>query len=127
MNTAFHTYRNCEVLGVDRPFDHTTKAGSVKERTGDYDDALRNKKALVIPMILEAFGGISPHSLHFIRRLALRAKGAPARARQHRLRRVEHERQVVLRTPHAAARSGCAGGRREGYPEEDHRDEDAPY
>ena len=53
--------------------------GSVKERTGDYDDALRNKKALVIPMILEAFGGISPHSLHFIRRLALRAKGARAR------------------------------------------------
>jgi hypothetical protein len=29
------------------------------------------KKALVTPMILEAFGGISPHSLHFIRRLAL--------------------------------------------------------
>ena len=28
---------------------------------------------------LEAFGGISPHSLHFIRRLALRAKGARAR------------------------------------------------
>ena len=53
--------------------------GSVKERTGDYDDALSNKKALVIPMILEAFGGISPHSLHFIRRLALRAKGARAR------------------------------------------------
>ena len=46
---------------------------------GDYEDALRNKKALVIPMILEAFGGISPHSLHFIRRLALRAKGARAR------------------------------------------------
>jgi hypothetical protein len=30
-------------------------------------------------MILEAFGGISPHSLYFIRRLALRAKGARAR------------------------------------------------
>ena len=112
-------------LGVDRPFNHATKVGSVKERTGDYDDALRNKKALVIPMILEAFGGISPHSLHFIRRLALRAKGA--RARQHRLRSFEHERQVVLRTPHAAAFSGRAGGRREGDPEEDHRDEDAPY
>ena len=52
-------------LGVDRPFNHATKVGScVKERTGDYDDALRNKKALVIPMILEAFGGISPHSLY---------------------------------------------------------------
>jgi hypothetical protein len=70
-------------LGVDRPFNHATKVGSVKERTGDYDDALRNKKALVVipkfPMILEAYSGISPHSLHFIRRLALRAKGARAR------------------------------------------------
>ena len=47
----------CLTLGVDRPFNHTTKVGSVKERTGDYEDALRNKKALVIPMILEAFGG----------------------------------------------------------------------
>jgi hypothetical protein len=108
--------------GVDRPFNHATKVGtlgSVKERTGDYDDALRNKKALVIPMILEAYG-ISPHSLHFIRRLALRAKGARARdssiTRQHRLRRFEHERQVVLGTPHAAARSGCAGGQREEDP-----------
>ena len=35
-------------------------------------------EALVIPMILEAFGGISPHSLNFIRRLALRATGARA-------------------------------------------------
>ena len=115
-------------LGVDRPFNHATKVlgRCVKERTGDYDDALRNKKALVIPMILEAFGGISPHSLHFIRRLARRTEGR-ARATAHRLQSFEHERQVVLRTPHAAARSGRAGGRREGDPEEDHRDEDAPY
>ena len=36
----------CErTLGVDRPFNHTTKVGSVKERTGDYEDALRNIKA----------------------------------------------------------------------------------
>ena len=45
------------------------------------EDALRNKKALVIPMSLEAFGGILPHSLHFIRRIALRANGARGRAR----------------------------------------------
>ena len=64
-------------------------------------------------MILEAFGGISPHSLHFIRRLARRTEGR-ARATAHRLQSFEHERQVVLRTPHAAARSGRAGGRREG-------------
>ena len=80
MSRRVHEPLRAFVLGVDRPFDHTTKVGSVKERTGEYDDALRNKKALVIPMILEAFGGnISPHSLHFIRRLALRAKGARAR------------------------------------------------
>ena len=34
---------------------------------------------MVIPMILEAFGGISPHSLHFIRHLARRTEGARAR------------------------------------------------
>ena len=58
-----------------------------------------------------------------------------ARARQHRLRRFEHERQVILRSPAAQVGDAkgipsftrCAGGRREGDPEEDHRDEDAPF
>ena len=69
----------------------------------------------MIPMILEAFGGItSLFTLHPAPRATCTGKRG-ARARQHRLRRVENERQVVLRTPHAAARSGCAGGRREGY------------
>ena len=35
--------------------------------------------------------------------------------------------RVNYYTAHAATRVGCAGGQREGYPEEDHRDEDAPY
>ena len=66
-------------LGKDPPFNHATGVGSVKARPGDYFDALRNKKAIVVPMILEAQGGIAPHSLHFIRRLAQRAKGARGR------------------------------------------------
>jgi hypothetical protein len=70
------------------------------------------------------------HSLHFIRRLALRAKGPKGRARataditvyggsstSAKSFFVHHTQQL------AAAR--CAGGRREGDPEEDHRDEDA--
>ena len=67
------------VLGKDKPFDHATGKGSVKARAGEYYDALRNRKAIVVPMIIESFGGISPHSIHFIGRLATRAKGARAR------------------------------------------------
>ena len=67
------------VLGKDKPFCHKTGKGSVKARDGEYYDALRNRKAMVIPMIVEAFGGISPHALNFIGRLAARAKGARAR------------------------------------------------
>ena len=37
-------------------------------------EALKNKKATVIPAIVETFGGISPHFLKFIMRLAARAK-----------------------------------------------------
>ena len=66
-------------LGTDKPFDHATGKGSVKAKPGEYYDALRNKKAIVVPMIVESYGGISPHSLNFIGRLAARAKGARAR------------------------------------------------
>jgi len=61
-------------LGRDKPLDHSTGRGSVKARRGDYWDALKNKKAVVIPAIVETFGGISPHFLRFISRLAARTK-----------------------------------------------------
>ena len=51
-----------------------------------------HSRASTAPSItLRKVGGISPHSLHFIRRLALRSGERGARARQHRLRRVEHD------------------------------------
>ena len=66
-------------LGKDLPFDHRTGRGSVKAVRGDYYDALKNKRAKVVPMIVETFGGHSPHSLRYISRLAARVKKARAR------------------------------------------------
>ena len=63
-------------LGCDQPFDHNTGKGSVKERRGDYYDALYNKRAVVIPFIVETFGGMSAHALKYVAKLAQRvAKG----------------------------------------------------
>ena len=50
-----------------------------RDEMREEEDALRNKKAVVIPLIVESFGGISGHSRHFIRRLADRARGPQAR------------------------------------------------
>lgn len=61
-------------LGRDKPLNHKTGKGTVKERRGQYFDALRNKRSTVIPMIVETFGGISPHAIHHIAKLAKRAK-----------------------------------------------------
>ena len=46
-------------VGKDKPFNHHTGKGAIKAQRGSYYDALRNKKATVIPMIVETFGGIS--------------------------------------------------------------------
>jgi hypothetical protein len=58
----------------DRVFLYSHFQSRQSARAGDFDDALRNKKALVIPMILEAFGGIS-RNLYTLRRPA--PAGAP--------------------------------------------------
>ena len=67
--------------GHDRPFDHSTGRGWVRGKRGAYYDALRNKKATVVPMIVETYGGIAPQSRAYVRRLAARAKGARAHDR----------------------------------------------
>jgi hypothetical protein len=59
-------------LGRDKPFDHKTGKGSVKARRGDYYDALFNKRAIVVPFIVEVFGGISAHALKYVAQLAQR-------------------------------------------------------
>ena len=66
-------------LGHGKPMDHATGKGTVKEKRGDYYDALKNKKAKVVPMIVEVNGGIAPQSVHFISRLSARAKKNAAR------------------------------------------------
>ena len=68
-------------MGVDKPFNHHTGVGSVKEVRGDYYDALRVKRATVVPMIVETHGGITAHSLKYVSRLARRAEGAGERDR----------------------------------------------
>ena len=99
-------------VGRDKPLDHATGRGAVKSHRGDYWDALKNKKATVIPAIVETFGGISPHFLKFIMRLAARAKKGGGRDGT-KYGRSTHERKVILRTPHAAAICRGTGGRRQ--------------
>lgn len=54
--------------------DHWTGKGYVAETRGQYYDALVVKKCWVVPMIIEAFGGITPHARAHIAYLAQRAK-----------------------------------------------------
>ena len=74
----------CKARGnkaTDRPFDHSTGAGWVEGRRGDYYDALANKRSKVAPFIVESYGGIAPHSRAALRRLARRATAKGARDR----------------------------------------------
>ena len=50
----------------DGPLDHATGKGWVKGVKGDYYDALYVKKSRVVTMIVEAYGGITPHALAHI-------------------------------------------------------------
>ena len=45
---------------------------------GQYHDALFVKRNVVVPFIVEAYGGISPHALAYMRYLARRATGKNA-------------------------------------------------
>ena len=53
--------------------DHTTGQGWVAAKQGAYHDALVNKRSTVVPYIVEATGGIAPHSRAKTRCLAKRA------------------------------------------------------
>ena len=61
------------------PLDHATGLGWVKGVKGDYDDALRVKRGLVIPVIIETRGGLSRHARARVSQLAARVAGANAR------------------------------------------------
>ena len=63
----------------DGPLNHHTGKGYVAEVRGDYYDALFVKRSRVIPFIVEATGGITPHALAHVTYLARRARGKTAR------------------------------------------------
>ncbi len=70
------------ILGAKEPgrqrdgaFDHSTGHGWVKGSDGHYKDAIFVKRSRVVPFIVEAYGGIAPHSLAHGNHLARRAKG----------------------------------------------------
>ena len=58
---------------------HATGKGYVASHRGTYHDALARKRNVVIPMIVEVFGGISKHSRAFISGCANRAAGGKGR------------------------------------------------
>ena len=63
----------------DKAFNHSTGKGYVAPVSGQYYDAIHVKKTRVVPMIVEAQGGITPHALAHIGYLSRRAKGKGAR------------------------------------------------
>ena len=66
----------------DGPLNHHTGKGYVAEVRGDYYDALFVKRSRVIPFIVEAMGGITPHAAmrSHTSRISLDAHAARPRA-----------------------------------------------
>ena len=62
----------------DGPFDHTTGKGWVKGVRGHYYDALYVKRSRVVPVIVEATGGVTRHARAHIGYLARRSSGRGA-------------------------------------------------
>ena len=56
------------------PFNHVTGRGWVKQKDGQYKDAL-NKRTQVNLMLVESLGGVASGSRHRVRRLGRRAEG----------------------------------------------------
>ena len=54
----------CKEMGrkSQGPFIHATGRGWVKQKDGQYKDALVRTRASVVPMIVETTGGLAPHS-----------------------------------------------------------------
>ena len=60
------------------PLDHATGKGWVKQRDGQYKDALVHTRATVVPMIVETTGGVAPHSRRHCGLLTGRTRGKGA-------------------------------------------------
>ena len=72
----------------DGPLDHATGKGWVKKVEGEYDDCLKTGKGICRIVLIEAQGGVSPHTRASVRLQARRAsaKGAIDRTRYGRAR-----------------------------------------
>ena len=57
----------------DGPFNHATGRGYVKGRKGHYDDAIKKKNNMVVPIIVESFGGIGTRAQRALKFAARRA------------------------------------------------------
>ena len=69
------TILGCAARGVPgEAFDHTTGKGHVPFYKGDYYDARHVKRNQVVPLIVEALGGIGRRGARCLRFLARRAK-----------------------------------------------------
>ena len=70
------TVLGCAQRGAPRdgPFDHDTGKGHVPFHKGDYYDARHVKRNQVVPLIVEALGGIGRRGARCLRFLARRAK-----------------------------------------------------
>ena len=63
----------------DKAFNHNTGKGYVAPVTGQYFDAIHVKKGRVVPMIVEAQGGLTPHAQAQVGYLSRRTRGKGAR------------------------------------------------
>ena len=70
----------CKEMGrkSQGPFIHATGRGWVKQKDGQYKDALVRTRASVVPMIVETTGGLAPHSRRHCGYLHGRSKGKGA-------------------------------------------------
>ena len=70
------TILGCRERGVpaDGPYDHATGKGHVPFYPGDYHDALRRKNNQVVPLIVEALGGVARRATRCLKFCARRAK-----------------------------------------------------
>ena len=69
--------KGCRARGSERqgPFDHATGKGWVKERRGDYYDAIHIKKHRTLLFLVESSGGIGGDGQEQCVRLSKRARG----------------------------------------------------
>ena len=100
---------------ADGPFDHATGKGHVPFHKGDYHDARHVKRNQVVPLIVEALGGIGRRGARCLRFLARRAKDrkrgrdGTRYSRFHPSNFLAHHMTIVTAAMYADAEHICDG------------------